>query len=262
MHTSPKELIPRHTCICLPQNITQCVSSYNLSVHNKTMGSDCQTQEVILGSHRRKFLVNLLTSCRRNLLHGVLLTAPGLVRVPRRTVTVAIVSDSYGAATVAGGPAELAGALISDVVIATDLLLERHRCRAWRGAAHDAVSAVGLIRHAGLGSRAHNIVAWLFALSLVHDFQVWVSHAASHKQGTLIPVRPAIAAAHSMLPGNVRAVWRAHTLRPSHFHLANLPRTAFYSLAWVFAWFAGDNTQQSQQADFIQGQAGVGPCRV
>lgn len=84
MHTSPKEVIPRHTFI-LPQNITQCVSSYNLSVHNKKMGSDCQTQEVILGSYRCKILVNQLISCERNLLHGVLLTAPGLVRVPRWT---------------------------------------------------------------------------------------------------------------------------------------------------------------------------------
>lgn len=159
MHTSPKELIPRHTFICLPQNITPCVSSYNRSVHNKKMGSDCQTQQVILGSHRRKFLVNQLISCRRNLLHGILLTAPELVKVPRRTVTVAIVSDSYGAATVAGGLAELAGALISDVVVATDFLLERRRCRTWNVAAHDAVSAVGLIRHAGEGSRAHNIEA-------------------------------------------------------------------------------------------------------
>ena len=68
------------------------------------------------------------------------------------------------------------------------------------------------------------------ALSLVHDLQVWVSHAAGHQQSTLILIRLSIAAAHSMLPDNVRAVWRAHTLRPSCLHLANLPRTALDAL--------------------------------
>lgn len=68
------------------------------------------------------------------------------------------------------------------------------------------------------------------ALSLVHDLQVWVSHAASHQQSALILICLPIAATHSMLPGNVRAVWSAHTLGPSHLHSANLPRTAFDSL--------------------------------
>lgn len=62
-----------------------------------------------------------------------------------------------------------------------------------------------------------------------------------------------------MLPGNVRAVWRAHTLGSSHLHFANLPGTAFDSLASLFAWFTGDNSQEAQQADLIHRQAGVGP---
>lgn len=65
-----------------------------------------------------------------------------------------------------------------------------------------------------------------------------------------------------MLPGNVRAVWAASTLRPSHLHFANLPRAAFDSLACFFAGFTGDNPQEAQQADLIHGQAGVGPGRV
>lgn len=73
-----------------------------------------------------------------------------------------------------------------------------------------------------------------FALSLVHDLQVRVSHAAGHQQTTLIFVCLPIAAAHSMLSGNVRAVWRAHTLRPSSLHLANLPGTAFDSLTSLY----------------------------
>lgn len=73
------------------------------------------------------------------------------------TVAVAVVADSYGVSEEAGGPAEVAGALIGDVVVATDLLLGCHG--AWRGAAHDAVGAVGLVGHTGVGSRTHNIGA-------------------------------------------------------------------------------------------------------
>lgn len=80
-----------------------------------------------------------------------------------------------------------------------------------------------------------NRTVWLtLALSLVHDLQVRVSHAAGQQHGTLILVRLSIAATHSMLPGNVRAVWRAHTLRPSRLHLANLPRTASDPLAGLY----------------------------
>lgn len=73
-----------------------------------------------------------------------------------------------------------------------------------------------------------------FALSLVHDLQVWVSHAASHQQSALILICLPIAATHSMFPGNVRTVWRAHTLRPAHLHLTNFPGTAFDSFTGVY----------------------------
>lgn len=73
-----------------------------------------------------------------------------------------------------------------------------------------------------------------FAVSLVHDLQVWVSHAAGHQQSTLIGIWPPVAAAHSVLLGNVRAVWRAHTLRPSYLHFANLPGTTFDSIASLY----------------------------
>lgn len=86
-----------------------------------------------------------------------------------------------------------------------------------------------------------------------------MSHAAGHQQTTLIFVCLPIAAAHSMLSGNVRAVWRAHTLRPSSLHLANLPGTAFDSLTSLFAGFTGDDSQETQQADLIHGQTSVGP---
>lgn len=65
-----------------------------------------------------------------------------------------------------------------------------------------------------------------------------------------------------MLPGNVRAVWRAHTLGPSHLHLANLPGAAFDSLTCLFARFTGDDAEEAQEADLIHGQAGVGPRGV
>lgn len=73
-----------------------------------------------------------------------------------------------------------------------------------------------------------------FAVSLVHDLQVRVSHAAGHQQGALILVRLPVTAAHGVLPGNVRAVRGAHALRPPHLHFANLPRAAFDSLACIW----------------------------
>lgn len=99
---------------------------------------------------------------------------------------MAIVADSYGASEEAGGPAEVAGAGIGDIVVATDCLLRRHRDRARRGAAHDAVGAVGLVGHAGVGSWTNHAGARLLAVSLVHDLQVRVSHAAGHEQSALI----------------------------------------------------------------------------
>lgn len=135
---------------------------------------------------------------------------------------MAVVADSYGAAKEAGGPAKVAGAGVSDVVIATDRLLRRHGYWARSCAAHDTVSTVGLVRHTGVGTWAHHIGARLcamheekvrrkkveyfcfcaeqlrveiaktryilltFTVSLVHDLQVRVSHAAGHQQSALI----------------------------------------------------------------------------
>lgn len=77
----------------------------------------------------------------------------------RLTVAVAVVADSYGAAQEAGGPAKVAGAGVSDVVIATDWLLRQHGYWARCCAAHDAVGTVGLVSHAGVSSRTHHIGA-------------------------------------------------------------------------------------------------------
>lgn len=68
-------------------------------------------------------------------------------------------ADSYGAAEEAGGPAEVTGARVGDVVVATDWLLGRHGYWARRGAAHDAVGAVGLVGHAGVSSWTHHVGA-------------------------------------------------------------------------------------------------------
>lgn len=75
------------------------------------------------------------------------------------TVAVAVVADSYGAAKEAGGPAEVAGAGVSDVVIATDCLLRWHGDWARSCAAHDTVSAVGLISHTGVSTWTHHVGA-------------------------------------------------------------------------------------------------------
>lgn len=53
----------------------------------------------------------------------VLLTAFEILRFPRRIAALAVVADSYGVAEEAGGAAEVAGAAVSDVVVATDWLL-------------------------------------------------------------------------------------------------------------------------------------------
>lgn len=173
-----------------------------------------------------------------------------------------VVADSYGAAKKAGGPAKVAGSGISDVVIAADWLLRWHGYRARGCATHDTMGTICLVSYTGVGTWTHHIRARLLALSLVHNLQVWVSHAASHQKRTLILIRLPVTATHSMLPGNVRAVWIAHTLRSSHLHFANFPRTAFDSLTCFFTRFAGDDSQEAQQADFIHGQAAVGPGRV
>lgn len=72
------------------------------------------------------------------------------------TAAVAVVADSNGAAEEAGGPAEVAGAGVSDVVIAADCLLRQHGDWARSCAARDTVSAVGLVSHAGVGTGTHH----------------------------------------------------------------------------------------------------------
>lgn len=76
---------------------------------------------------------------------------------------MAVVADSYGAAEEAGGPAEVAGAGVSDVVVAADLLLRRHGDWARSRAARDTVSTVGLVSHAGVGAWTHHVGARLCA---------------------------------------------------------------------------------------------------
>lgn len=80
---------------------------------------------------------------------------------PVLTVAVAIVADADGAAEEAGCPAQVAGAGVGDVVVAADGLLGQHGDGAGRRAAHDAVGAVGLVGHAGVGARAHHVGAGL-----------------------------------------------------------------------------------------------------
>lgn len=75
------------------------------------------------------------------------------------TAAVAIVAHSDGAAQEAGGPAEVAGAGVRDVVVATDGLLGQRGDRAGSRAAHDAVGAVGLVGHAGVGAWTHHVGA-------------------------------------------------------------------------------------------------------
>lgn len=79
------------------------------------------------------------------------------------TVAVTIVTDSNGAAEEAGGPAEVAGAGVSDVVIATYCLLRE--CWDWARscATHNTMSTIGLVSHTGVGTWTHHVVARLCA---------------------------------------------------------------------------------------------------
>lgn len=110
----------------------------------------CEISEVDLQEKRhQKHIIVTFSKCLK--IWWKLSQAVGL------TVAVAVVADAYGASKEAGGPAEVARALVGDVVISTDQLLRRHRRWARCGAAHDTVSAVGLIGHTGVSSRAHDI---------------------------------------------------------------------------------------------------------
>lgn len=83
-------------------------------------------------------------------------------RFPRvLTVAVAVVTDADGAAEEAGRSAQVAGAGVGDVVVAADGLLGQRGDGAGGRAAHDAVGAVGLVGHAGVGPRAHHVGAGL-----------------------------------------------------------------------------------------------------
>lgn len=106
-----------------------------------------------------KLVVCLSTDSGYIRLDCVLLAAIGFLRFLWEIVAVSVVSDSYGAAEEAGGPAEVAGAGVSDVVIATDGLLRQQGYWTRCCAAHDAVSAVGLVGHTGVSSWTHHVGA-------------------------------------------------------------------------------------------------------
>lgn len=74
-----------------------------------------------------------------------------------------VVTDSNGAAEEAGGPAEVAGAGVSDVVIATDCLLRERWDLARSCATHNTVSTIGLVSHTGVGTWTHHTGARLCA---------------------------------------------------------------------------------------------------
>lgn len=70
---------------------------------------------------------------------------------------MSIVADPYGATQKASSPTQVAGAGVSNVVIAADALVGDHGHRAGRGATHDTVGTVGLVRHTGLRTRTYNL---------------------------------------------------------------------------------------------------------
>ena len=75
------------------------------------------------------------------------------------TAAVSEVSGSYGMPQEAGGPPQVTGAGVGHVVVATYWLLSRHGDGAGRGAAHDAVSTVGLVSYTAVCSWTHHVGA-------------------------------------------------------------------------------------------------------
>ncbi len=86
--------------------------------------------------------------------------------VQKLTSAVSIMADSYGSTQKTGSPTQVAGAWVSDVIVATDGLLSDHGHWAGCSAAHDAVGTVGLVRHAGMCSRTYDIWAGLWKNSV------------------------------------------------------------------------------------------------
>lgn len=68
-------------------------------------------------------------------------------------------TNANGAPTEAGGPAQVAGAGIGDVVVATDGLLCDQGQWAEGSAAHDTVGALCLVCDTGVSAWAHNLGA-------------------------------------------------------------------------------------------------------
>lgn len=74
-----------------------------------------------------------------------------------RTSAVSVVADPYWATQKASSPTQVARADVSDVIVPADALVGDHGHRAGRGATHDAVGAVGLVRHAGLRTGTYHL---------------------------------------------------------------------------------------------------------
>lgn len=171
-------------------------------------------------------------------------------------------ADAYGSASKAGGPAQVASAGVGEVIVATDGGLRGHGAGAGGCATHHTVGTIGLVSHTCVGARAHHIGAGFFALSLVHDLQVWMASAPGHEKRALIAIRVTIAAADGMLTGNVGAVGGTYTLGPSCLHLAHLSWSTLDAVAVFFAGLAMHNSKKPQQSFLNDGSGGVGPCGV
>lgn len=144
---------------------------------------------------------------------------------------MAIVADSYGAAEEAGGPAQVAGAGVCDVVVATDRLLRQHGYLAGSCAAHDAVSAVGLVSHTGVGAWTHHVGARLCAGMMKDVILAKIKwDAFVHKQYSfcLLLQSPWYMTSRSGCPMQ-RAISRVHS---SLYDFPSLPHTACFRVMW------------------------------
>ncbi len=75
-------------------------------------------------------------------------------------------ADPYGSTQKTGSPTQVAGAGVSDVIVAADGLFSDHGHWAGCSAAHDAVGTVGLVCHAGMRPRTYDIWAGLWKNSV------------------------------------------------------------------------------------------------
>lgn len=152
---------------------------------------------------------------------------------------------------------------IDDPVVSTQILLRRCHLGANPITRH-TICVICLVHNARGAAGAQDVTARLLALSLVLHVQVRVAFTFSLQQCAFVFVGLAIRAADWSFPGDVRAVWCAHTARlTSSVHLAPLSRPTVNIIAGFFARYAigGSAIEDHPPKERAVGDVLLGPGR-